>query len=134
MQQAIGTSNSALTIMVPIFVTLGKVSFRRGLLCPGVPSAILENWKSIGSSKGYGTLLSGLSILLDRILQELIITKLNTYGYTLVDLKSLSNHLPSRRQRTKISDPVSFVERSNFEDAKRIYMGPIFFKFFIMIC
>ena len=69
--------------------------------------AVLEKWKSVDNNKMFGALLSDLSKTFDCFDHELLIEKLNAYGFSLTALKLVHNYLSNRKQRTKINSSYS---------------------------
>ena len=66
---------------------------------------MLEKWKrSSDNGKSFGALLTDLSDCLDH---ELLIAKLNAYGFHLSALKLIHDYLSNRKQRTKINSTYS---------------------------
>ena len=71
-------------------------------------TAMLEKWKrSIDNGKMFGALLTDLSKAFDCIDHELLIAKLNPYGFSLTALKLMHSYLSNRKQRTKINSSYS---------------------------
>ena len=69
---------------------------------------MLEYWKSeVDKRKVFGVLLTDLSKAFDSLSHELIIAKLNAYGFSLPALKLVQNYLSKRQQRTKINQSYS---------------------------
>ena len=65
---------------------------------------MLEKWKSsVDKRKAFGVLLTDLSKALDCLSHELIIARLNAYGFSLSALKLMQSYLSGRKQRTKIN-------------------------------
>ena len=63
---------------------------------------MLEKWKrSADNSKMFGALLTDLSKAFDCLDHELLIAKLNAYGFSLTALKLVHNYLSNIKQRTK---------------------------------
>ena len=62
----------------------------------------VRKWKrSVDNSKMFGALLTDLSRVFDCLDHELLIAKLNAYGFSLTALKLVHNYLSNRKQRTK---------------------------------
>ena len=69
---------------------------------------MLKHWKSVVDKKQvFGALLTDLSKAFDCLSHELIIAKLNAYGFSLSALKLIHNYLSKRQQRTKINQSYS---------------------------
>ena len=66
---------------------------------------MMEKWKrSVNEGKVFGALLTNLSKTFDCLDHELLIAKLNAYGFSLPALRPINDYLSSRRQRTRIGD------------------------------
>ena len=65
---------------------------------------MLEKWKNaIDKGKVFGVLLTDLSKAFDCLLNELIIAKLNAYGFNLPTLKLMHSYRFHRNQPTKVN-------------------------------
>ena len=61
------------------------------------------DWKkAVDNHKVFGAVLTNLSKAFDWISCDLLITKLNAYGFSLPALKLITNYLQNRKERTKI--------------------------------
>ena len=64
---------------------------------------LLQKWQSCLDSRGkIGTILMDLSKAFDCLPHDLLLAKLEAYGFTLDSLKLLRNYLTNRFQRVKI--------------------------------
>ena len=60
----------------------------------------MEKWKrAVDSGQIFGALLTNLSKAFDCFDHELLIAKLNAYGFNLPDLKLVHDYLSNRKQR-----------------------------------
>ena len=85
-----------------------QCGFRKGFSTQQCLLAILEKWKRpVDNSKMFGALLTDLSKAFDCLDHELLIAKLNAYGFSLTALKLVHNYLSNRKQRTKINSSYS---------------------------
>ena len=76
---------------------------------------MLEKWKSsVDKGKAFGILLTDLSKVFDCLSHELIIAKLNAYGFSLSALKLMQSYLSERKQITKLNQPYSSWEEILF--------------------
>ena len=63
--------------------------------------------KKIDNGKMFGALLTDLSKAFDCLDHELLIAKLNAYGFSLTALRLVHSYLSNRKQRTKINSSYS---------------------------
>ena len=92
-----------------------QCGFRRGFTAQNCLLAMLEKWKSsVDKGKAFGVLLTDLSKAFDCLSHELIIAKLNAYGFSLSVRKLMQSYLSQRKQRTKINQAYSFWEEILF--------------------
>ena len=85
-----------------------QCGFRKGFSTQQCLLAMLEKWKrSIDNGKSFGALLTDLSKACDCLDHELLIAKLNAYGFHLSALKLIHDYLSNRKQRTKINSTYS---------------------------
>ena len=65
--------------------------------------SILEKWESaVGNKIVFGALLTDLSKAFDCLSHDLLVAKLNAYGFSMAALRLIQNYLSNRKQRTKI--------------------------------
>ena len=79
----------------------------------------------------FKTLLTDLSKAFDCRQHDLIITKLNAYGFSLSASKLIHNYLTHRKQRTKINSSYSSWEEILFGVAQVSILGPLLFNIFV---
>ena len=60
--------------------------------------------------KAFGALLTDLSKAFDCLSHELIIAKLNVYGFSLSALNLMQSYLSERKQKTKINQAYSSMQ------------------------
>ena len=69
---------------------------------------MLEKWKhAVDKGKVFGALLTDLSKAFDCFSHELVIARLNAYGFNLPALKLMHSYLSHRKQRTKVNHAYS---------------------------
>ena len=92
---------------------------------------MLEEWKSlVDKGKEFGALLTDPSKAFDCLSHELIVTKLNAYGFSYSALKLMQTYLSERKQRTKINQPYSSWENT-FGVPLGYILGPILLNIFL---
>ena len=90
------------------FLSKYQYGFRKGFNAQRCLLAMLEKWKkAVDTKKVFGALLTDLSKAFDCLPHDLIIAKLNAYGFSLPALNLIQNYLANRKQRTKINDSYS---------------------------
>ena len=108
-----------------------QCGFRKGLNTQQCLLAMLEKWKrSIDNSKMFGALLTDLLKAFDCLDHELLIAKLNAYGFSLTALKLVHNYLSNRKQRTKINQQYSSLLEITFGATQGSILGPLLFNIF----
>ena len=110
-----------------------QCGFRKGFSTQQCLLAMLEKWKrSVDNSKMFGALLTDLSKAFDCLDHELLIAKLNAYGFSLTALKLVHNYLSNRKQRTKINSTYSSLLEIIFGVRQESILGPLLFNIFLI--
>ena len=92
---------------------------------------MLEKWKrSVDSGKAFGALLTDLSKAFDCLDHELLIAKLNAYGFSLPALRLIHDYLSHRKQRTRVDNSYSEWLAVMFRVPQGSILGPLLFKNF----
>ena len=92
-----------------------KCGFRKRFSAQHSLLAMLEKWKSaVDNKRNFGTLLTDLSKAFDCLPHDLLLAKLNAYGFSLPALRLVQSYLSNRKQRTKIKSEFSSWEEILF--------------------
>ena len=106
--------------------------FRRGFSAQNCLLVMLKKWKSpVDKRKALGVVLTDVSKAYDCLSHELIIAKLNVYGFSLPALKLMQRYLSERKQRAKINQAYSSWEEILFGVSQGSIVGPILFNIFL---
>ena len=85
-----------------------QCGFHKGYYTQQCLLKMLEKWKrSVDEGKVFGALLTDLSKAFDLSDHELLIAKLNAYGFRLPASRLINDYLSNRRQRTRIGNSFS---------------------------
>ena len=95
---------------------------------------IWKRKKVVDNGNVFGALITDLSKAFDCLPQDLIIVKLNSYGFNLTALNLIHDYLTKRKQRTKINHLYSSWEDILFGVPQGSILGPILFNKFSVIC
>ena len=76
-------------------------------------------------------MLTNLLKAFDCLNHEILITKLNTYGFTSPALKLVHDYLSDRKQRTSVNNSYSTCFEILFEVPQGFRLGPLLFNIFL---
>ena len=109
-----------------------QCGFRTGYSAQHCLLAMLEKWKSVvDNKKTFGALLTDLSKAFDCLSHDLLLAKLNAYGFNLPALRLIQSYLSKRKQRTKINSEFSAWEEILFGIPQGSILGPLLFNIFL---
>ena len=109
--------------------------FRKGFSTQQCLLALLEKCKrSIDRGKVFGALLTDLSKAFDCLNHDLLIAKLNAYGFSLPALRLIHDYLFSRKQRTRINNSYSTWVEFVLGIPQGSMLGPFCSTFSLQIC
>ena len=93
---------------------------------------MLEKWKrSIDRGKVFGALLTDLSKAFDCLNHDLLIAKLNAYGFSLPALRLIHDYLLNRKQRTRTNNSYSTWVEIVFGVPQGSILDPFLFNIFL---
>ena len=86
-------------------LSIYQCGFRKGYSAQHCLMSLIEKWKeSVDSGGAFGALLTDLSKAFDCLPHDLLIAKLNAYGFDKKALKLIHSYLSSRKQSLKVND------------------------------
>ena len=101
--------------------------FRKGHSTEQCLVAMLEAWKLAIGDKGYaGAILTDLSKAFDCLKHDLLIAKLDAYGFNQDTLKFIRSYLKNRKQRTKVGSVYSKWQEIKHGVPQGSILGPSF--------
>ena len=107
------------TILGGIYFRNINVGFWSVLSTQQCRLAVLEKWRiSVDNSKMFGPLLTDISKAFDYLHHELLIAKLNAYGFSLTALKLVHNYLISYQTG---NDGQNEIQRTAV--CRKLYLG-----------
>ena len=93
---------------------------------------MLKKWKfAIDNKNMFGALLTDLAEIFYYLSHDLLIAKLNAYGFSIAALRLVQNYRCNCKQRTKINSDSSSWEEIIFGVAQGSILGPLLFKIFL---
>ena len=93
---------------------------------------MLEAWKLAIDDKGYaGAIITDLSKAFDCLKYDLLIAKLDAYGFNQDALKFIRSYLKNRKQRTKVGSAYSKWQEIKHGVPQGSILGPLLFNIFL---
>ena len=112
-----------------------QCGFRRGYNAQHCLITLSEKWKkSVDNGGAFGALYTDLSKAFDCLSHELLIAKLDTYGFDKNALKLVYSYLSNRKQRVKINDKYRSCSEILFGVPQGSILGPLFSTFSYVTC
>ena len=93
---------------------------------------LIESWKkAIDNNKNAGAVLTDLSKAFDSLNHELLLAKLEAYGFDESSLNFVHSYLADRKQRTKVNNDFSSWATINAGVPQGSILGPLFFNIYM---
>ena len=106
--------------------------FRKGYNAQHALVRMLEKWKtSLDNGENIGTILMDLSKAFDCIKHDLLLAKLNAYGFSREALRFGNSFLENRHQRVKINGSFSAFKQLFLGVPQGSVPGPLFYNIYI---
>ena len=106
--------------------------FLKGFTAQHCLVAMLEKWKFCNDKgESFGALLTDLSRAFHCLPHELLIGKIQAYGFNSVHLKLMHSYLTERKQRTKIGSSYSLWRDIIFGVTQGSILGLLLFNIFL---
>ena len=106
--------------------------FRKGFSTQHCLTVMLDRWKkAMDSGKLAGALLTDLSKAFDSLNHELIMAKLEAYGFDQSSISYTYSYLSDRKQRTKVNNSFSEWHNILYGVPQGSIMGPLLFNLYL---
>ena len=117
------------------FFSKYQCGYRKGFNSQHCLLSMLEKWKSATDNKKvFGALFTDLSKAFDCPSHELVIAKLNAYGFNMSALRNVHSYLKNRMQKTKITQNIVLGKKLCLGFHKGLYLGLYYLIYSCVIC
>ena len=119
-------------VYVEQFISPYLFGYRKGHSSEQCLAIMLERWKEALDTKLVaGGILTDLSKAFDCLNHELLIAKLNAYGFGIDSCKFILDYLRNRKQQTKVGNTFSKWKCTKWGVPQGSILGPLLFNLFI---
>ena len=106
--------------------------YRKGHSAEQCLLKMLEIWKKAADVKRFAeAIITDLSKAFDCLNHDLLLAKLNAYGFDLSALQFTCSYLKERKQRTKVGNSYSLWEEVSYGVLQGSIVGPLLFNLFL---
>ena len=114
------------------FLSRHQCGFRKGYNRQQCLLTMIKKWRSaVDNKKTFGALLTDLSKAYDCLSHELLLAKLQAYGFSISALRLAYSYLKNRKQRTKMNSMYRSWEEILFGVPQGSILGPFLFNIFL---
>ena len=109
-----------------------QCEFRKGFNAQHCLVSMIEKWKeSVDNGGAFGALMTDLSKAFDCLHHELLIAKLDAYGFDIKSVKLIQQYLSNKKQRVKVGNAYSSWREIFYGIPQGSILGPLILNIFL---